>query len=131
MLARLHRDQSAEEFERELAHWSDLTEPYVGFLAFDDSGAPIGMIDARIRNYAEGAPDLRAAYVEDLWVEPGHRGKGVATRLLLAVESWAREQAVNWLGSDALIDNEASHAWHRATGFQEIERLVAFGKPLS
>lgn len=130
MLARLHPEPSATEFEAEIGQWVRLDEPYVGFLAFDESGEATGMIDARVRNYAEGAPDLRAAYVEDLWVEPEHRGKGVASHLLKAVEGWAREQGLNWLGSDALLDNEASHAWHLSAGFEEVERLVVFGKPL-
>ena len=129
MLARLHPGQSAAEFEREIAAFASLPEPYVCFLAFS-ADEPVGMIDARVRNYAERAPNLRAAYVEDLWVEPEHRRSGVAAALLASVEAWAREQGFDWLGSDALIDNEASHAWHRAAGFEEIERLVVFGKPL-
>ena len=130
MLARLHPDQSAAEFDRELARWTAVAEPYIGFLAFADNGEPIGMIDARVRNYAEGASDLQAAYVEDLWVQPEHRGKGAATLLLGAVEAWAVEQGLDWLGSDALPDNADSHAWHRAAGFEEVERLVVFGKAL-
>ncbi len=131
MLAMLHPGQSAADFERELATLTALAEPYVGFLAFADNGEPIGLIDARVRNYAEGAPNLRAAYVEDLWVEPGHRRKGIAQRLLNEVEKWAREQKLDWLGSDAEMDNAASHDWHRSAGFDEVERLVVFGKPLS
>ena len=128
MLALLHSDQSAEEFERELA--GSLHEPFVGFLAFTDDGEPAGMIDASIRSYAEGAPNLRAAYVEDLWVEPNYRRAGVACDLLAAVENWARGQGLDWLGSDALLDNGVSHAWHISVGFDEIERIVVFGKPL-
>jgi aminoglycoside 6'-N-acetyltransferase I len=127
MLARLHPDESAATFEREL---TTIMADYVGFLAFTDAGEPIGMIDAMVRNYAEGAPQGRAAYVEDLWVEPDHRRSGVARRLLAAVEKWARGEGLDWLGSDALIENADSHAWHRAEGFVEIERLVVFGKPL-
>jgi aminoglycoside 6'-N-acetyltransferase I len=130
MLACLHPEQSAADFEAELAVLTKLPEPYVGFLAFSDAGEPIGMIDARVRNYAEGAPDLSAAYVEDLWVDPQHRRHGVAARLLKAVEAWALEQGHCWLGSDALIENKESHAWHRSAGFEEVERIVVFGKPL-
>lgn len=130
MLAKLHPGQSQSEFEAELAALTALPEPYVGFLAFTDMGEPVGMIDVRVRNYAEGAPDLAAAYVEDLWVEQGHRGRGVATQLLRAVEDWARSQGHHWLGSDALIENSESHDWHRAAGFEEVERLVVFGKRL-
>jgi aminoglycoside 6'-N-acetyltransferase I len=127
MLARLHTDQGAAEFEAELAV---LPDDFVGFLAFTEAGEPIGMMDASVRSYAEGAPNMRAAYVEDLWVEPEHRRCGVATALLAAVESWAREQGLDWLGSDALIDNELSHSWHAAAGFGEIERITVFGKAL-
>jgi aminoglycoside 6'-N-acetyltransferase I len=131
MLSRLHSDVSAAEFEEELARFTALPQPYVGFLALTDDGEAIGMIDARERNYAEGAPNLRAAYVEDLWVEPKHRRHGVAAMLLQAVESWARDEGFDWLGSDARLDNDESHNWHRAAGFGETERLIVFGKPLA
>ena len=117
MLARLHADQSAEEFDRELA--DSLHEPFVGFLAFNEDGEPAGMIDATIRSYAEGAPSSRD-------IGAG----GVARELLAAVEQWARDQGLDLLGSDALLDNGVSHAWHSAAGFDEIERIVVFGKPL-
>ena len=130
MLARLHPDQGAEEFEREIAAFTALPEPYVCFLAFTDGGEPVGMIDARVRNYAEGAPNLRAAYVEDLWVGPEHRRAGVARHLLAAVERWARSQQLDWLGSDTTPDNRLSRDWHRRMGFEEVEQLVVFGKSL-
>ena len=130
MLARLHVGQAAAEFEAELEALTALPQPYVAFLAFTEAGEPIGMVDARVRNYAEGAPQYHAAYIEDLWVDPAHRGRRVATELLKAVEDWALDEGMRWLGSDALLDNSASHSWHRAAGFEEIERLVVFGKPL-
>lgn len=130
MLARLHPVQSVEEFEKELASLSTLAEPYIAFLAFTDSGEPVGMVDARVRNYAEGAPNLRAAYVEDLWVDPEHRRTGVARALLRSVEMWARNQGLDWLGSDTAPDNQVSRDWHRRMGFDEIEQVVLFGKPL-
>jgi len=127
MLERLHGGQSVEQFEAEL---ESLPEDFVGFLAYTDDGEPVGMIDAWIRNYAEGAPNLRAAYVEDLWVDPAHRRSGVARTLLREVEAWAREQGLDWLGSDTHLTNRLSRSWHAATGFQEIEEIVVFGKPL-
>ena len=127
MLAELHPEQSASEFEAEIAA---LPQDFVCFLAFTETGEPAGMIDAMVRNYAEGAPGFRAAYVEDLWVDPRHRRSGVASRLLEAVENWAREQHLDWLGSDTTLDNRMSQAWHEAAGFGEIETLVVFGKLL-
>ncbi|WP_426266069.1 GNAT family N-acetyltransferase [Sphingomonas sp. LHG3443-2] len=130
LLAKLHDDTSAADFEAEIARWVRLPEPYVAFLAEDQAGIAVGLIDARVRNYAEGAPQLRAAYVEDLWVDPDHRGAGVARLLLGAVENWARGESLDWLGSDTWPHNAASIAWHGANGFAEVERLIVFGKPL-
>ena len=129
MLAKLH-DGSVEEIAAELDMLLALPDPYVCFLAFSDGGEPVGMVDARVRNYAEGAPKLRAAYVEDIYVEPSHRRTGVGQALLAAVERWAREQQLDWLGSDTEIDNELSQQWHSAVGFHIEERLVVFGKRL-
>src|SRR5690348_16395213 len=131
LLAKLHPDQSAADFERELATLTALPDAYVGFLAFAPGGEVAGMIDARVRNYVEGAPDLRAAFIEDLWVEPEHRRRGVAKLLLNAVESWARDEGMVWLGSDTPPDNIESQEWHLAAGFDVVERLVVFGKPLA
>jgi aminoglycoside 6'-N-acetyltransferase I len=130
MLARLHPHQDAEEFEREIQAFASLEEPYICFLAFTGDNEPVAMIDARVRNYAEGAPNLRAAYVEDLWVDPQHRRRGVATALVQAVEQWARTQGHDWLGSDTELANELSQQWHSAAGFEEVERIVVFGKTL-
>ena len=131
LLAKLHPDQCAADFEQELAILTTLPDPYVGFLAFAPEAEVAGMIDARVRNYVEGAPDLRAAYIEDLWVEPKYRRSGVAKLLLNAVESWALDEGMVWLGSDTPPDNLESQEWHRAVGFGEVERLVVFGKPLT
>ena len=131
MLARLHDDLTTDQFEDELRRFTSLEQPYTGFLAFTDNGEAIGLIDARIRNYAEGAPSLRAAYVEDLWVEPEHRRTGVAGALLAAVEKWARSEGSDWLGSDTTPDNQLSREWHKRMEFEEVEQLVVFGKRLA
>lgn len=131
MLAQLHRPSaSAAEFLAEIPGWLTLAEPMVCWLAEEADGTPVGMVDARMRNYAEGAPDLAAAYIEDLWVEEGHRHRGVARALVAAVEEWARAQGLGWLGSDTEPGNAPSRSFHKALGFAEIETLVVFGKPL-
>ena len=103
--------------------------PQLGLIA-EVEGRPIGFAEASVRNYAEGAPPGPAAWLEGIWVEPDWRRRGVASALLAAVEHWAQGQGLSHLGSDALLDNDASHRWHAAVGFGEVERLVVFGKPL-
>jgi aminoglycoside 6'-N-acetyltransferase I len=130
MLVKLHGWGDESEFIAEIPSWLALDDPMVCFLAFSDDGQPIGMADARVRNYAEGAPNLCAAYIEDIFVEEEHRRTGVARALLAAVEQWARAQGLNWLGSDTELGNDLSEAWHKGVGFKTIERLIVFGKPL-
>jgi aminoglycoside 6'-N-acetyltransferase I len=101
---------------------------YAGFVA-EEEGRLIGFAEVAVRNYAEGA-DGPAGYLEGIWVEPDRRRQGVARVLLAAAEEWTRQQGLSHFGSDALLDNEVSHAWHKAAGFAEVERLVVFGKPL-
>ncbi len=124
MRALLWPDEDPEELERELA----MPSGTFGFVAEED-GRLIGFAEAAVRNYAEGAVGP-AAYLEGIWVEPGHRRRGVARAMLAAVEQWGRAHGLSHLGSDALLDNEASHRWHAAMGFGEVERLVVFGKRL-
>ena len=50
--------------------------------------------------------------------------------LVAAAEEWARAQGYSEVASDALVENEASHRAHRALGFDEVERSVAFRKSL-
>lgn len=126
MRRRLWPEADPDELERELA---GLDPALLGLVAEED-GRLIGFAGASVRNYAEGVPGGPAAYLEGIWVEPERRRRGVARAMLAAVESWARRQGLAWLGSDALLDNDLSHRWHRAAGFAEVERLVVFGKKL-
>jgi len=121
MRARLWPEEDPEALAEELP---DAVE--IGFVA-EAEGRPVGFIELAVRNYAEGA-NGPAPYVEGIWVEPDRRRRGVARALLAAAEEWARREGYGHLGSDALLDNEASDAWHRAAGFAEVERLVVFGK---
>jgi aminoglycoside 6'-N-acetyltransferase I len=128
MRLRLWPEIVPEDMDGELAALLDGSRPVAAFVAEREEGRLAGFAEASVRSVAEGGPDGPAAYLEGIWVEPGERRRGVARALLTAVERWARGQGLAHLGSDALLDNEVSHAWHRAAGFAEVERLVIFGK---
>ena len=55
----------------------------------------------------------------------------VTAALVSAVADWARSVGCLEFASDAALDNEASHAVHRALGFAETERVVFFRKGLT
>jgi aminoglycoside 6'-N-acetyltransferase I len=59
------------------------------------------------------------------------RRRGIARALVAAAAEWAQSRGCREFGSDALLENEVSHAVHRRLGFQESERVVFFRKELS
>ena len=107
-----------------------LNEPLAVLLAFDETGAPVGFAELSIRNYAEDCRTNRVAYLEGWYVEPHARRHGVGRALVAAAEDWGRAQGCTEFGSDALIDNDASAAAHRALGFEETAQIRCFRKDL-
>jgi aminoglycoside 6'-N-acetyltransferase I len=105
-------------------------EPLDVLLACSGSGTPVGFVELSIRPYAEGCKSDRVAFVEGWYVEPDHRRRGVGAALIRAAEEWGRANKCTELGSDTQLWNEASIDAHKALGFEEVERLVAFRKSL-
>ena len=108
----------------------DITNPLDVLVACSGAGVPLGFIELSIRSYAEGCTTDRVAFVEGWYVEPGHRRRGIGTALMRAAEEWGRVNKCTELGSDTQLPNESSIAAHKALGFEEVERLVAFRKSL-
>lgn len=108
----------------------DITNPLDVLVACSGAGLPLGFIELSIRSYAEGCTTDRVAFIEGWYVEPHHRRHGVGTALMRAAEEWGRANKCTELGSDTQLWNESSIEAHKALGFEEVERLVAFRKPL-
>ncbi|MNH44722.1 Aminoglycoside N(6')-acetyltransferase type 1 [compost metagenome] len=70
------------------------------------------------------------AFLEGLYVRPASRSQGIARQLVAEIQQWAEEMGCTELASDALLNNQGSHAMHEALGFRETERVVYFLKPL-
>lgn len=88
-----------------------------------------GVLELSVRNYAEGCSGP-TPYVESWYVDDDLRRSGVGSALMHAAEQWARARGFGELASDALIDNDVSHAAHGALGFDVVERAVHFRKAL-
>jgi len=91
---------------------------------------PIGMIEAHLRESAEGCFSTPVGYIEAWFVDEKFRGKGVAGILTDAAENWAREKGCKEMASDTWLENEASIRAHAKMGYAEVERLVHFVKML-
>ncbi len=57
------------------------------------------------------------AHLVSVWVDPAHRGRGVAQRLVGAVVAWARGQGVRRLYLLVTTGNEAATGLYRRLGF--------------
>ena len=102
-----------------------------GFLTRDDVGEAIAFMNLSLRyDYVPGATKSPVAYVEGVYVKEAYRKQGIATHLIRHAEQWALEKQCKELASDALIENTDSHHFHTQMGFQEVERVVAFIKPI-
>ncbi len=108
-----------------------LESPDMATFFAEADGDAIGFALASIRrDPVSGATTNPVGYLEGIYVEDGHRGRGMAAALLAACEAWAGEKGVTEFGSDCLLENDMSLAFHTATGFVEASRLICFIKPL-
>jgi aminoglycoside 6'-N-acetyltransferase I len=104
---------------------------FAQFVAYSTAGQAVGFVEAALRSdYVNGTHSSPVAFLEGLYVAPEARRKGIAAALVSAVCDWARSIGCHELASDALLENETSHAVHRALGFEETERVVFFRKEL-
>lgn len=137
-----HEDKS-EWFRMRKGIWPEAPDEYLDFdmdeiLESDQDvvffalveNKPVGMIEARIREYGEGCETSPVGYIEGWFVQEDQRGKGVAGSLAQSAENWAREKGCSEMASDTWLDNDASIRAHAKLGYHEVERLVHFVKQL-
>jgi aminoglycoside 6'-N-acetyltransferase I len=121
-----------EQHLSEMASFLSSPERYAQFVAYSGLGEAVGLVEASVRtDYVNGADSSPVAFLEGIYVVPEARRKGVAAALVAAVTRRALDVGCRELASDALLENQASHAVHRALGFQETERVVFFRRVLS
>ena len=109
---------------------ADLPEGDGNFVALADDRV-IGFAEAAVRqDYVNGCDGSPVLFLGGLFVDPGHRRRGVARALIAAVADWGRARGCSEFASDAELDNTDSHAMHRALGFVETERVVYFRREL-
>lgn len=100
------------------------------FVLERDDGGLAGYVEVGARSIVDGCHSSPVGYIEAWFVDAGVRRNGHGRALLEAAEAWARLQGYIEMGSDALLGNEASHAAHKASGYEEVDRVVTFRKSL-
>jgi aminoglycoside 6'-N-acetyltransferase I len=90
----------------------------------------VGFAEVSRRAYAEGCETSPVGFLEGWYVVASRRRQGVGRALVQAAEAWARSLGCTEFASDALAENSASAAAHRALGFEEVEIIRCFRKGL-
>ncbi len=143
-IRRITPEDKNKWFEMRKGIWPDAPDEYMRFdmddilanesaavfFAFAD-GNLAGMIEASIKDYAEGCETSPVGYLEAWFVYGQFRGQGIAKALTDAAENWIREKGCTEVGSDTWLENLASIRAHEKSGYSEAERLVHFVKQLS
>ena len=137
------REDMDDWFKMRKGVWPDAPDEYLNFDMEDIFSSdqdmiflasvenkPVGMIEARIRDYGEGCETSPVGYIEGWFVQEEFRGKGIAGALTQAAENWAREKGCSEMASDTWLENETSIRAHLKMGYVEVERLVHFVKQL-
>jgi aminoglycoside 6'-N-acetyltransferase I len=103
----------------------------VAFIARNAANEAVGFAEATLRrDYVNGCSSSPVLFLEGIYIRPVDRRKGIARLLCNAVADWGKSLGCVEFGSDAPIENSASHALHTALGFEETQRVVFFRKPL-
>jgi len=128
MRAALWPEGSPGQHAREVAELLEAgpTDRAATLVAEGRNGDLVGFVELSVRNYAEDCETDRVGYCEGWYVKPEHRRSGVGRALMAAGVDWARARGCTEFASDALLENELSHAAHKALGFEETGRIVCF-----
>ncbi len=122
----LSPEEHRAEAEEQLAE----PERLFNLVAVQD-GEVVAFAEAALRHdYVNGCETSPVVFLEGIFVSEAARGQGLARRLCDAVADWGRARGCSEFASDALADDADSHAFHRAAGFAETERVVYFRREI-
>ncbi|MCB1516216.1 MAG: GNAT family N-acetyltransferase [Hyphomicrobiaceae bacterium] len=123
--SRLWPDCGPEDNAEDIAAFQSGGPVKIVFIAFDGQTA-VGFAEISERSVVDSCGNAPAAFLEGWFVEPEYQKQGVGGALIAAAKDWASNQNYAYLGSDAVLENEISHAAHLALGFEETGRVVNF-----
>ena len=100
---------------------TDLTSSSHSFLFVAESGGrTVGFISGELR---EGSPTFRQrtwASVDDVFVEPDYRNRGMGRVLLKSVEEWAKERGADGISLQVAAANGRGRKFYGELGFREV-----------
>ncbi len=122
-------EHSAEEIKGEID--SLFAREDAAIFLYKEQGKAVGFAQCQLRrDYVEGTETSPVGYLEGIYVREGARRQDIARQLISACENWAKAQGCTEFASDCELDNTDSRHFHRAVGFEEANRIVAYVKKL-
>ena len=108
----------AEFGERMRRWWDQQSGHRRAWVARGPGGEAVGMANAAVfeRMPKPGVPPSRWAYGANVWVDPGHRRRGVGGLLMAALVDWARAEGMVRV---VLAPSEVSRPLYSRFGFRE------------
>jgi aminoglycoside 6'-N-acetyltransferase I len=126
----LFPDNEFEDVEAEMRALLARSDAAV-LIAERPDGSACGYVEVGSRVYADGCRSSPVAYIEAWYVDPDVRRSGYGRALLAAAEEWARERGYSEMASDAQLGNDISLKAHQSGGYEVVDRVVQFRKPLA
>lgn len=124
-------DDSKEDLLLDIEDMLAEPESYAQALFRMSTGEAVGFVEASVRtDYVNGTSTTPVVFLEGVYVQPAHRGYGIATKLIQFVTDWALDNGYSEMASDVLLENTDSQKMHEALGFEETERVVYYCKSL-
>ena len=96
-----HVDQTAEMRERVWSWLHDPTHETEGFLALNEACKPMGL--THYRPFARPLMAATGGFLDDLFIDPAHRGSGAAQALIDAVVAEGRRRGwsvIRWITAE-------------------------------
>lgn len=121
----------AGEIRTRYGDFGDLAPGLIGWVAEDENDRIIATLEASIRLFANGCDTVRILFVEGIAVRDDARRATLGTALMDTAVSWARDQGIQEIASDALLEDTAAQDWHLAMGFEVTEKTVCFRRVIS
>ena len=114
-----------EEDEADLRQTLTREDAHI-FVIDRGDGTLAGYVEAAERSVVDGCWSSPVGYIEAWFVDADVRKSGYGRQLLQAAEDWARQRGRTEMASDALLDNDVSHAAHRRSGYEEVNRVINY-----
>jgi aminoglycoside 6'-N-acetyltransferase I len=125
--------QESLHHDAEISHILAHRYQRVAYVCVAEDGALMGFAEASRRPAVDGAGRPPIAWLDGIYVREEARGRGIARRLLAAVESWARTHRCPELATWAEADSGGAaceSGFRERAGFAAARRVVLWSKPV-